>query len=123
MTFGVSIPLTKNQKRFLVFIQLLNEYSVKYTSISIMIEGEPLDINLINTIVSDNQYTIDNREYLGIITDGFKEVIDSSKNQKLNGLWKEYINVCKINNLMEVSNTSARILLETKLKRFFENTR
>jgi hypothetical protein len=88
-----------------------------------MIEGEPLDINLINTIVSDNQYTIDNREYLGIITDGFKEVIDSSKNQKLNGLWKEYINVCKINNLMEVSNTSARILLETKLKRFFENTR
>lgn len=120
MTLEAVVPLSKKQRQFLLFIQILNQYAVRYTSVPIMIQREPLDIKTINTIVSENQYTIDNRAYLAIIRDGFKELIDLDK--RLNHLWEEYTQISKINGLMEVENTSARILLETKLKKFFENT-
>lgn len=117
MTIQAVVPLSSKQKKFLVFIQLLNEYAVKYTSIPIFIKREPLDTNLIDIIISEHQYTIDNRAYLTDITDGFKEILKSDK--RLNHLWEEYTQLCKINGLMNVSNSSARILLETKLKTFF----
>lgn len=126
MTVLAIVPLTTKQKRFLLFVKLLNEYAIKYTSVPIMIHREPLDTNLVDVILSDNQYTIDNRAYLTNISEGFREFL--KYNKSINKLWEEYSSMCKMHSatyvadeLMNPPTTAAKVLMEEKLRSYFLN--
>lgn len=109
--------LSDKQKKFLVFMQELNRTAVRYTSVPIMIQREPIDTNLIEVILTEKEYHHHDKEYLTALSEGFFEYIKSHK--ILTELWKEYNRLYTMNKFMNTSNHSTKIWLEEKLKIIF----
>lgn len=109
--------LSDKQKKFLIFIQKLNQTAVRYTSVPIMIHREPIDTNLIEVILTENEYHHHDKEYLTALSEGFFEYIKLDR--ILTEVWGEYNRLYTMNKFMNTSNYSTKLWLEEKLKIIF----